>query len=111
MKKVFFLLLPVFLFADISSDLLYSCHQNNLSSCDKVGLMLMDKFGSFYNPPRAVEPLKKACQYGHIVSSCKALSSYYISINDSYNSLSYLKIGCSLNDDTSCYLYHQRGGN
>lgn len=111
MKKVFLFLLPVFLFAEISHDLLFACHQNDFTTCAKVGSIRMDRFDPDYDPSHAVEPLKMSCQYGKNASSCKTLSSYYASINDLDNYISYLKIGCNLHDGTSCYLYHRAGGN
>lgn len=109
MKKVLFLLLPIFLFGDISSSDLFACKQHDYDMCHEIGMRYLSKMDSNYNPEKAVYPLKMSCQYGSNPKSCFALASYYRSIKDYANSKDYLKFGCNLNDEYSCYLYNSSG--
>lgn len=106
MKKTLFLLLPLFLFGEITSNDLYLCNQGDYQKCQEVGHNYLNKFSSDYNPDRSQFPLKKACLYGSLSQSCVYLSSFYYSKNDFSSQKEYLKKACDLGDSTSCYRFN-----
>lgn len=107
MLKILFLLLPVFLLGEITSNDLYLCNQSDYSKCEEIGIKYLTKFGSDYNVDRAEFPLKKSCIYGNSSKSCYMLSNFYYSKKDYSARERYLKKSCDLGDSSACYYYNQ----
>lgn len=104
--KILFLLLPIFLNAEITSTDLYSCNQGDYLKCEEIGSKYLSKNTSDYNPDRSRYPLKKSCIFGKLSESCYLLSKYYSLSNDFVSSKYYLKMSCDLGDAGSCYSYN-----
>lgn len=112
MKKFLFILVPSFLLAEVSNDLLLDCSHNDYRACAKIGSIKMNPYSADYNPSKAISFLKNSCDNGHLVESCISLSKYYSSSStsdiDKYTL--YLKKSCDLKDAFSCGVLHSKGG-
>lgn len=103
--KILFLIIPIFLYAEIDNKLLKDCSLSKKEACAEIGNKRMDKMSPEYDPSLALSYLETGCNVSS--KACLNLSEYYEEKNDIQRSRSYLKKACDLKSSYACMRYHR----